>query len=41
MSRRQFIEGLFRIWQNFEPNSENFDEIGHILIFVKGTILQR
>ena len=36
----QFFEGLFNIWQNFEPTLSTFYVIGQKFIVVKGQILK-
>ena len=36
-----FSEGLFCIWQNFDPNWANFYEIEQIFIVANGPILKR
>ena len=35
------IEGLFSIWQNFEPTWENFQCFGQIYIVVNGQIVEK
>ena len=36
-----FFDGLFCIWQNFDPNWANFYDIEQIFIFANGPIQKR